>query len=300
MDWRSVAFDWNRTRAFLVAAEEGSLSAAARALGQTQPTLGRQIRALEDELGIALFERAAAGLAPTQAGLELLDHVRAMAEAAGHVSRLASGQSRSVEGTVRLSVTQAYAVHLLPAMLRRLRDKAPALQVEVVASNETADLRRREADIAVRHVQPQDPELIGRRVADHPAALFAAPSYLASIPPLERPEDFVHAAFIGFDDNRMWRDGLLAAGLTLGETPFPWRTADHNAHWAMAIEGLGIGVGAAIIGDAEPRLVRAAPWLPDWVIPVWLVAHRELATSRRIRLVFDHLAEEIAALSRRP
>ena len=98
MDWRSVKFDWNRARAFLVTAEEGSLSAAARALGMAQPTLGRQVSALESELGVILFERAGRGLALTQSGLELVEHVRAMGDAATRVSLTASGQSQSIEG----------------------------------------------------------------------------------------------------------------------------------------------------------------------------------------------------------
>ncbi|MEO0683336.1 MAG: substrate-binding domain-containing protein, partial [Pseudomonadota bacterium] len=221
-----------------------------------------------------------------------MEHARAMAEAAGHVSRIATGQSQSVEGSVRLSVTQGYAVHLLPGMLRRLRDKAPGLEVEIVASNETSDLRRREADMAIRHAQPQDPELIGRRLRDHAAAFYATREYLASIPPLNGPADFVHAKIVGLDDDARLRDALLAMGVAVGERPFPYRTADHNAHWALALEGLALGIVDTVIGDAEPKAVRAAPWLPAFPFPVWLVAHRELATSRRIRLVFDHLAEE--------
>ncbi len=100
MDWRAVKFDWNRARAFLVTAEEGSLSAAARALGLAQPTLGRQVDALEEELGVVLFERVGRGLTLTPSGLELLEHVRGMGEAATRVSLAAAGQSESIEGKV--------------------------------------------------------------------------------------------------------------------------------------------------------------------------------------------------------
>ena len=119
MDWRSVTFDWNRARAFLVTAEEGSLSAAARALGMAQPTLGRQVSALERELGVALFERVGRGLALTPSGLELVEHVRAMGDAASRVSLTASGQSQSVEGTIRIAVTDIYAVFVLPPIVGR-------------------------------------------------------------------------------------------------------------------------------------------------------------------------------------
>ena len=103
MVWRNINFDWNRARAFLVTAEEGSLSAAARALGLAQPTLGRQVDALEEELGVTLFERFGRGLQLTPAGHELVTHARAMGEAASRLSMAAYGQSGEIEGTVSIS-----------------------------------------------------------------------------------------------------------------------------------------------------------------------------------------------------
>ncbi|MCJ7598755.1 MAG: LysR family transcriptional regulator, partial [Methyloceanibacter sp.] len=146
MNWRSVAFDWNQARAFLATVEEGSLSAAARALGMTQPTLGRQVAALEQELGVVLFERVGRGLTLTPNGLELVDHVRAMRDAASQVSLTASGQSQTIEGSVCISASEAVAAYQLPPILAKLRDIAPGIEVEVVASTAVSDLRRREAD----------------------------------------------------------------------------------------------------------------------------------------------------------
>ena len=134
MDWRSVKFDWNRARAFLVTAEEGSLSAAARALGMTQPTLSRQVDALEDELRLVLFERAGRGLVLTPSGLELLDHVRGMGEAASRVSRAASGQSQTIEGSISIAASEAYSAFLLPPIIEKLRRDYPGIFVEIVAS----------------------------------------------------------------------------------------------------------------------------------------------------------------------
>ena len=134
MDWRSVTFDWNRARAFLVTAEEGSLSSAARALGMAQPTLGRQVTALEQELGVALFERVGRGLALTPSGLELVEHVRAMGDAARRVSLTASGRSQSIEGTICITATEVYAAFVLPPIAEKLRRSAPGITVEIVAS----------------------------------------------------------------------------------------------------------------------------------------------------------------------
>lgn len=129
MDWRAVTFDWNRARAFLVTAEEGSLSAAARALGMAQPTLGRQVSALEAELGTVLFERAGRGLTLTPSGLELVEHVRAMAEAANQVSLTASGQSQTVEGTSRITASEITAAHSPPPLIAKLRHAEPGIEV---------------------------------------------------------------------------------------------------------------------------------------------------------------------------
>jgi DNA-binding transcriptional LysR family regulator len=294
MDWHSVIFDWNRARAFLVTAEEGSLSAAARALGLAQPTLGRQVSALEQELGVVLFERVGRGLALTESGLELLEHVRAMGEAAGRVSLAATGQSQSIEGTIRITASEAYAAFVLPPIVAALRREAPGITVEIVASNALSDLRRREADIAIRNGRPTDPDLIARKVKDDGAALYATPGYLERIGNPQTPAALSRAEFIGFEDNAPLLDGLNALGFTLTGRNFPVATASHLVHWALVKQGIGVGVMMTRVGDAEPLVRRALPEMAPIPFPVWLVAHRELRTSRRVRLVFDFL---FAALS---
>lgn len=296
MDWRTVTFDWNRARAFLVTAEEGSLSAAARALGMAQPTLGRQVSALEKELGIVLFERLGRGLVLTQSGLELLEHVRGMGEAANRVSLSASGQSQTVEGTIRITASEITATYILPPLIAKLRGAEPGIAVEIVASNTVSDLRRREADIAIRNGRPTDPSLIARRQRDNEAQLYASCEYLDRVGMLANVEDALHAHYIGFDNNEAYLQGLAAHGLPLTPAHFPVRSTSHFVHWAMVRQGLGIGVAPTAIGDAEVSVRRALPWLAPFVFPVWLVAHRELLTSRRIRLVFDFLTEELAGI----
>lgn len=154
MKWQNAAFDWNQAKAFLVTAEERSFSAAARALALTQPTVGRQVSALEEALGVALFERIGRSLSLTPAGLDLLEHVRAMGEAAGLVSISASGQSQSISGQVCITASDVVSTYHLPPVVARLREVAPEIEIEILASNALQDLRRREADIAIRHVRP--------------------------------------------------------------------------------------------------------------------------------------------------
>lgn len=295
MDWRSVNFDWNRARAFLVTVEEGSLTAAARALGMAQPTLGRQVTALEQELGVALFERVGRGLSLTPGGLELVEHVRAMGKAAGRVSLTASGQSQSIEGMICITTTEVYAAFVLPPIVAKLRRLAPGINIEIVASNAVSDLRRREADIAIRNGRPTDPDLIARKVKDDAAQLYATPAYLDRIGRPKSVAEFSKAEFIGFDDNQPLLDGLNALGFNLTGRNFPVLTGSHLVHWELVKQGLGIGVMQVRAGDAEPSVQRVLPSMDPIEIPVWLVAHRELKTSRRVRLVFDFLFDELSA-----
>lgn len=295
MDWKAVTFDWNRARAFLVTAEEGSLSAAARALGMAQPTLGRQVSALEQELGIALFERVGRGLVLTQAGALLVEHVRAMGEAATGVSRVASGQSRTVEGQVAVTASEIYSGWLLPPVLKRLREHAPGIRVEVVASNAIRDLKRREADIAIRNARPDQPDLIARKVAEDRGGFYAAPDYLARLGPVAALRDLEAADFVGFDENENFIAALGARGLSLEDRNFPVLATTHPVHWEMARAGLGIGVGPCGLGDADPAVQRLLPAV-SFDYPVWLVAHRELQTSPRVRIVWDLLAEMLPGL----
>ncbi len=215
MDWNSITFDWNQVRAFLVTAEEGSFSAASRALGLTQPTLGRQVATLEDRLGITLFERLGRSLSLTQSGLELLEHVRAMGEAASRVSLTASGQSQSIEGRVCITATDVMSMYLLPDALKRLREMAPAIEIEIVASNDVRDLRRREADIAIRHGRPEQPDLIARLLRETSIHLYASTDYLDQHGRPSSPDDLSEAVFIGFDQSDRLPARLNEIGLRL-------------------------------------------------------------------------------------
>ncbi len=293
MDWRSVRFDWNRARAFLVTAEEGSLSAAARALGISQPTLGRQVAALESELGVALFERTGRGLELTPGGLDLIEHVRRMGDAANRLSLAAGGQSDSLEGPVCITATEATAAFDLPPVLARLRREEPGITIEVIASNSTRDLRRREADIAIRAFRPTQPDFIATRLRDDLARLYAAPAYLERIGNPSTPEGLSAAEFLGFDRGERLIEALGERGLRLQQSNYPIITENHLVHWALVRAGLGVGIMPEHIGDNDPAVCRVLPDLEPFAVEMWLVAHRELRTSRRIRRVFDLLATEL-------
>lgn len=294
MDWRRLEFDWNHVRAFLATADEGSYSAAARALRIAQPTVGRQVAALEEELGIALFERAGRGVALTPTGLELLEHVRAMSDAALKVSRVAAGQAVTLDGPICVTASEIVATYLLPPVIARLRARHPGIEVEIIASNAPQDLRRREADLALRSFRPSEPELVARKIRDDEAYLYASPKYLKTLGRRVTRDALSSATFIGFDHTDAFRAGLAKMlGLELSAERFPLISASQHVQWALVREGAGIGIMLAEIGDADPGVRRVLPDLPPIPVPTWLVTHRDVRTSRRVRVVADFLAEEL-------
>jgi DNA-binding transcriptional LysR family regulator len=294
MDWRGADFDWNQAKAFLATVEEGSLSGAARALGLSQSTLSRQVEALEHELGVVLFERSGKSVALTPSGTGLLDHVRTMAEAANRVSLSAAGQSQSIEGTICIAASEIYAALVLPPILVRLKEVEPGINVEIVASNTASDLQRREADIAIRNFAPTQPDLIAKKIKSVSLRLYATPDYLNKIGNPRLPYDLGTADFINISHTGGFLKGLNALGLNLTERNFPFLTGNILVMWELVKIGLGIGMIDEDIGDAEPAVRQVLPDLQPIVLPVWLVVHRELNTSRRVRVVFDLLAEELA------
>ena len=293
MEWKRSAFDWNQARAFLVTAEEGSLSAAARALGLTQPTLSRQVAGLEEALGVTLFERTSRALLLTQSGVKLLADFRAMGDAANSISLAATGRSQAVTGHVLISATDLMARYLLPPILKKLRKTAPDLQIEIIASNELSDLRRREADIAIRHSRPKDAALFAKRLHDKKAHLFASKDYLDEVGRPETSADLEKLTFVGFDQPER-RLGLMASrGVNLTTANFNFSTSSATLALEFVRQGLGIGLLPTEISEHCPELENPYPEFEPISIETWLVTHRELKTNLRIRVVFDLLAQGI-------
>ncbi len=286
-----MSFDWNRARAFLVTAEEGSFSAAARTMGSTQPTVGRQVAALESALGVTLFERVGTRLELTTTGLDLLEHVRAMAEAAVRFSLAATGQAESIAGPVCITASESITAYLLPPLLSALRLEHPGIELELAVSNEARDLLRREADIAVRNFRTEQPELIARKVRDVTAHFYAAPSYVERVGPLETAADMARAELFAFDRSDTMIDGLKAMGIDVRREQFTVITGNHLVQWELCKQGAGVCMMMDDVGELEPGVVRVFSALPSIQLPIWLVCHRELRTSRRMRLVFDWLVE---------
>jgi DNA-binding transcriptional LysR family regulator len=283
--------DWNQARAFCATAETGSLSAAARKLGLTQPTLSRQVAALEAALGATLFDRIGKRLVLTDAGLGLLEHARAMTAAAEAMALAAAGKSQDIAGRVTIGATDAVSAYLLPGLVSRIRETAPQITLAIVASDGISDLRRREADIAIRHVRPTELELIARQVDGMTAHFYAAESWIAKNGMPESVADLRAAELLGFEPVDRFAEHLQAAGIDISADRFRIVSANSVVLWEMVRQGIGVCMMLAEIAERMPGVVRLLPELPGTRVPVWLVSHRELLTSRRVRLVFDALAE---------
>jgi len=291
MNWDLIRFDWNRVRALLATAETGSYSAAATALNLTQPTVGRQVAALEAELSVTLVEREGRGITLTPAGLALVEHARQMADAAMQLALVASGRSDSLEGVVTVTASDSICVFLLAPVFSEIRRRYPGILLDIVASTRTADLRQREADVAIRNFRPDDPELVATRLPDEVGGFYATPGYLDSVGRPQLGEDLSHLAFIGFNRDADFVEGMSSFGLELGAAQVVLASENHLFQWEMACQGLGIAVTMCCIGDAEPRVEEAFADLGPIPIPMWLVSHRAVRTSRRVRVVFDAIAE---------
>ena len=292
--------DWALYRTLLAVLEEGSLSAAGRSLGLTQPTVARHLDVLEARLGADLFIRSQRGLEPTDLALSLRPHAELMAINAATLLRTASGAPGKVAGAVRLSASDVMAVEYLPPILAGLRRAYPALTIELVLSDRLDDLVRREADIAVRMSEPTQAVLLARSLPAIELGFHARGDYLARRGTPACLADLAAHDLIGFDRE------TPALRLMLGRLPgldrhgFALRTDSNLAQLAAIRAGFGIGLCQVGIARRDPALARV---LGDVAVslPLWTVMHEDLGTSARCRVVFDALVAGLsAALTRDP
>lgn len=295
MSWSAVAFDWNRTRGFLITAEEGSFSAAAKALGMAQPTLSRQVAALEADLGVTLFERGGQRLRLTESGQKLAFHARKMAAAAEGFSLAAAGNSEQLEGLVTLSVAQFDAVYRLPPVIAQLRTLYPAIEIEVVVTNNPSDLNRREADIAIRSFRPTQPDLIAKKLGTEDIWLCGTKDYLSAFKRIKQVNELTDLQVIGFERSRSVMDLLNKQGWRLSQANFQLVTGFQPMQIELCKAGLGAMFLSEFVEKFEPKLVRFQEARgPIMTLPVWLVCHQELRTNQRVRKVFDFIAEALS------
>ncbi|WP_430398401.1 LysR family transcriptional regulator [Ferrovibrio sp.] len=289
----NTSFDWSLVRSFLAVLDHGSLLAAARQLKSSQPTIGRHVAELEAQLGLALFDRTGRGLVPTEAALRLADSARAMQSGADQLARNVIGSDKSTAGSVRISASQTVACFVLPPLLAQMRQVLPDIQVELVAKNSVSNLLRREADIAVRMVQPEQASIIARRVGKVGLRACAHQDYLRRRGVPRHPRDLLAHDLIGGDRNDDILRGFAANGLVAGRNNFAFRTDDLIAIWQAVRAGLGIGFVSEFLIRSDPAVIPVLPKLKIEPLPVWLAVHKEIRTSKRIRAVYDFLSDAL-------
>ena len=292
----ALQFDWHLIRSFLAALDAGSLLGAAKVLNTSQPTVGRHVAELESQLGVVLFERTGRGLQPTAVALGLADSARAMESGALQLGRRLSSAQAQAQGTVRITASQPVANALLPSILARMREALPEIQIELVASNTVSNLLRREADIAVRMVQPEQGTLIAKKLGSVSVGVYAHKSYLARHGTPQQPEDLFHHALIGYDADETMIRGFANYGHTMTKESFALRSDDLMVQWQALLAGCGIGFVADYMGRRQPDLVKLLPMLVIPPLPMWLAVHREIRSSQRIRAVFDYLATALPSV----
>ncbi len=289
-------FDWNLVRSFLAALDSGSLAAAARKTGISQPTLGRHIDELERSLGVLLFERGRSGLKATGAALEIADAARQMQSASAALSMAATGNAEQVSGTVRITASDIVATYLLPPILADLLQEMPEIDVELAPSNTIENLLQRDADIAIRMVRPTQNDLIARQVNTFSMGIYAHRVYLASAGTPTTMEEMARHVVIGYDRSDLVIRGFEQFGFKVDRSFFRFRCENQITAFEAMVAGVGIGFGPHALAQRHSELVEI---LHDFLIPglpMWLTAHRELRTSRKIRLVNDYLGERLSAL----
>lgn len=289
-------FNWKLIPSFLAAYEHGSLLAAARALGTSQPTVGRHVTELETQLGSVLFERTGRGLAPTPTGERLAEAARAMETGALALLRGVNHAKATLEGAVRISASQPVACVLLPPLLARMRQSLPGIAVELVVSNAVSNLLRREADIALRMVRPDQASLITKRIGTVQLSSCAHSDYLRRRGTPRTPADLLQHELVGNDRLADIEQGFQRVGLVIARERFRLRTDDLMAYWGAVRAGLGIGFVSNYLIREDPAVQTLLPRLRIPALPIWLTVHREIRGSARIRAVYDFLARELPPL----
>ncbi len=294
MDKALDKLDWALIQAFLAVAEEGSLSAAARRLGASQPTLGRQIKTVEVELGLNLFRRHPKGLELSEAGAALVAPARAMREAMREIALFAAGQEAGLAGAVRITASEMVSHHVLPPILARIRRERPEIEVELAPTDTTENLLYREADIAVRMYRPEQLDVVARYLGEMELGIFSSKAYLARCGTPKGPEEMQEHDLVGYDRSELIIRGMREAGFAISREDFKTRCDCQTTYWELVRAGCGIGFGQAMVARADPDMVEIDLGVPLPSLPVWLAAHQGLRHTPRVRLVWGMLVDGLS------
>ena len=286
--------DWDLFQSLHAVLEAGTLSAAAKLRGLTQPTLGRHIETLEGRLGSPLFLRSPRGLQPTDLALELKPHLHDMAAAASAAVRDASGAADSLVGSIRITASEIVGAEVLPPILTDFREKHPGTVIEMRVSNTVDDLSRREADIAVRMAPPTQSALVAKKVGEVELGFYAHPTYIERHGEPMSLEDLENHPTVGFDSDAYNIRDLPGLNMQVSRELFTFRTDSDLTQLAAVSAGFGVGVTQPHIARRR-GLKRVMGNFVVFRLGIWIVMHENLRANRRMRLMFDHLVEGFTA-----
>jgi DNA-binding transcriptional LysR family regulator len=317
MDRSGILFDWNHARAFMFVAQNGSLTAAAKLLSTTQPTIGRQVQAFEEQIGATLFERTGNQLVLTEQGSLLLQKLERMSFAAEQVTLSAQDSSQTLQGKVTVSCSELDAIYRLPPIVKQLHERFPHIEIEIIVTNQVSDLLQREADIAIRAFRPKQDNLIAKKIKFERIGFYGTLSYInnilasvngSSVSSLSNelhsknrnkiPDSTFLNCFkiIGFEDVDMMLDRMKMAGWHITREQIVAVTSNQALQIELAKQGLGlILLPKDIAQSSDIPLIDAFPDSPSlFELEVWLVCNQSLRTSRRVNVVYQALAEHLS------
>lgn len=288
---------WDWIKSFVAVAEHGSLAAAAQHLQTNAATVSRHIAALEKHLGIELFVRSRQGMQPTLPAQQFLAPAQAMHGAMHQLSLGVAAKDTGLQGVVRISASVTIANFILPDLLGVLHSLQPGIHFEVVATDSPSNLHKREADIAIRLMQPVHSELIAKRVAWFDLGLYASHAYVArhGVPQLD-PQQLLSHRFIDVAPQHPLREGFAKTGLPQLAERIVCVASDHANAWQMVRAGLGIGSSLKVVARNDTLVGEVLTDVRPGRFPVWLVTHRELRQQPRLRVVADYLAQALKSL----
>jgi len=288
-----MRYSWDLIRSFHAVAETGSLSAASRRQGLTQPTVGRHIDLLEAELKVPLFIRSRDGMALTPKGEGLFVAAQEVGETATAFERLASGLDEGIAGIVRISANDIFGALILPGLIGEFIAANLGVEIELVVSNDASNLSRRDADIAIRMFRPTQNDLVARKITELPLGLFAHRSYLSTRPDPASFDDLRNFVVVGYDRDPSLIEAARSMGTNFISSDFKFRTDNILSHiWAIRS---GAGIGVTHLGLAQ-RWEGVTQVLPDLRLPgldLWLACHTDVRYNKRVRAVMDFLAERL-------
>ncbi len=293
MNWNTAKFDWNHARAFLVTAREGSLSSAAKELGLTQPTLSRQVSGLEKSLNVVLFEKFGRGLALTPAGHDLLSYVEKMGDAAENLNLIAKSKSKDLSGPVCISSPDYTSAFVMPLLAKKIQETYPLIQINLLAATEKSDLKRREADIAVRSFPPTELDFIAKKIRPQTWGLYVSTRYFENKGKPNSITEIEELDFIGPNDTDISIKHLAKINLKLTARNFRITSDNMLVQWQSLCLGFGVAFVPNEVANGLPHLTRLLVEKAPLQSERWLVTHREMRLNRKVREVFELLSREL-------